>query len=168
MSMNINLKRRQQNKENLSFIDKTLKESNLFLQHNLHNLQIQDYTYSPDEAIEELGLDSELINQLIEDYVSQILKSKILFLKHLDELESSVDNSKELDYTPLRELAHKNLGVARNLRIEDGIKILDELMKKDDLAYLILCVDGLAACAVRLKPKCAYQTIKLIDLKSSL
>ncbi|EDZ61430.1 hypothetical protein SMGD1_2410 [Sulfurimonas gotlandica GD1] len=162
------LERRQQDKDILIFIDNTLKESNLFLQHNLNNLQIQDYVYSPDEAIEELGLDSELINQLVEDYVSQILKSKVLFLKHLNELQYSVDNSKELDYTPLRELAHKNLGVAKNLRIEDGIKILDELMKKDDLAYLILCVEGLAACAVRLRPKCAYQTIKLIDLKSSL
>jgi hypothetical protein len=167
--MNMTLERRQQiDEEKRISIDETLKKSTLFLQDNLTNLQIQDYTYSPTEAVEELGLDAKLIDQLVEDYVSQILKSKILFLHHLKELRTSIEKSIELNYTPLRELAHKNLGVARNLRIEDGIKVLDELMKKNDLDYLILCVEALSACAIRLKPKCAYETITLINIKNSL
>lgn len=108
------------------------------------------------------------MNQLVEDYVSQILKSKTLFLQHLSELETSIKTSKDLNYIPLRELAHKNLGVAKNLRIEDGIKILDELMNENDLDYLVICVEALCACAIRLKPKCAHATTTLIGIKNSL
>ncbi len=127
----------------------------------------KDYTYSDAEAIEELGLDEELIHQLIEDYVSQIIKAVIQFEEILYDLQSKKDAKQELDYTELRELSHKNLGVARNLRIEDAIVILDDLMKKDDLEYLFSCIETLRACAIRLKPICAYNTIKLIEVKST-
>ena len=163
------LERRQEiDEEKRIAVDETLKKSSVFLQDNLTNLQLQDYIYSPSEAIEELGLDAKLIDQLVEDYVSQILKSKSLFLRDLEELKDSLKTSKELNYTPLRERAHKNLGVVKNLRIEDGIKVLDELMNKNDLDYLTLCVEALSACAVRLKPKCAYETITLININNSL
>jgi len=165
--MSLEIKKQTDEDKRIS-INETLKKSNVFLQNNLNNIQIQDYNYSPAEAIEELGLDAKLIDQLVEDYVSQILKSKVLFLQHLEELQTSITTSKELDYTPLRELAHKNLGVAKNLRIEDGIKVLDELMKKNDLDYLTLCVEALSVCAFRLKPECAYETITLINIKNSL
>ncbi len=115
-----------------------------------------------------LSLDAKLVDQLVDDYVIQILKSRALFLQHLKELQSSIEKLIEPNYTPLRELAHKNLGVAKNLRIKDGIKVLGELMKKNDLDYLTLCVEALCACAVRLKPKCAFKTITLINLKTSL
>ncbi|WP_373001338.1 hypothetical protein [Sulfurimonas sp.] len=163
------LERKQQiDEEKQISIDKTLNKSTIFLQDNINNLQIQDYIYSPNEAIEELGLDAKLVDQLVEDYVSQILKSEALFLHHLEELQNTMKISRGLNYTPLRELAHKNLGVARNLRIKDGIKVLEELMKKNDLDYLALCVEALSACAVRLKPKCAHETITLINIKNSL
>nr|WP_321265863.1 hypothetical protein [uncultured Sulfurimonas sp.] len=163
------LKRTQQvENEVFDSVEKTLNKSIVFLQTDAVNLNICDYVYDPIEAIEELGLDSVLINQLLEDYVGQILRSKIHFLKHLKNIRQDVEQSKKINFTPLRELAHKNLGVARNLRIKDGIIILDILMKKDDLDSIALCIEALEATAVRLKPKYAHETIKLIDLKSSL
>jgi hypothetical protein len=134
----------------------------------LPHLDILNYQYSTREAMEELGLDDELVHQLVEDYVTQIIKSTLQFEKHLLTLEESNNEAKELDFTPLRELAHKNLGVARNLRIKDGEKLLKELMEKDDLEYLNDCLEALKACSVKLKPECAYNTLKLIEVKSSL
>ncbi len=159
------LERRQnRNKEIRDSLAEKLDECTAFLKENFTSLEMHNYQYSPNEAIEELGLDLDLVNQLVEDYVIQILKSKVLFISHLQELKSS----KKLDYTPLRELAHKNLGVARNLRIEDAKKVLEELMKADDLDYLCACIEALESCAIRLRPKCAYETLKLIDIKESL
>jgi len=128
------------------------------------NLGIESYIYSTHEAIEELGLDEELVQQLLEDYVSQIIKSVIQFREHITLLE----DKKSSDYTPMRELAHKNLGVARNLRIKDAEKLLYELMKKDNLDYLKDCLMALELCAIKLKPTCAYETLQLIKIKQSI
>jgi len=127
----------------------------------------KDYNYSDAEAMEELGLDDELIHQLVEDYVAQIIKSVSTFERLVYDLQNNKDSKKELDYTPLRELAHKNLGVARNLRIKDGEEVLYDLMKKDDLEYLYSCVEALQASAICLKPECAFNTIQLLEVKSS-
>lgn len=127
----------------------------------------EEYLYSDEEAIEELGLDDELIHQLVEDYVIQILKTIPQFEEFIYDLQAKKDAKKELDYTALRELAHKNLGVARNLRIKDAEILLHDLMKKDDLEHLYICLEALHACAIKLKPECAYNTIKLIKVKST-
>ncbi len=134
----------------------------------LKYLKIGNYKYTADEAMKELGVTSELIHQLVEDYVIQILKTETQFLAYIKELKNNQKENKELDYTKLRELIHKNLGVARNLRIKDAEKILQEMMKKDDLDYLTICLEALRAHAIKLKPACAHKTIKLIELKSSL
>lgn len=131
---------------------------NLFM-NDLSNLEIKNYQYTPDKAIEELGLDSVLINQLVEDYVNQIIKSKDSFIKHIEKLQYDKKNAKELDYKDLRELAHKNLGVARNLRIEDAQKLLYKIMKVDDLEYISKCLEALIASAIILKPKFAYEIL---------
>jgi len=127
----------------------------------------EDYIYDSLEAIEELGLDEELIHQLVEDYVIQIIKSLNQFEELIFELQSLKDAKKDLDYTELRELAHKNLGVARNLRIKDAEILLNDLMKKDDLEHLFVCLEALQACTIRLRPACAFNTIKLIKVKSN-
>jgi len=127
----------------------------------------EGYRYSDVEAVEELGLDEELIHQLIEDYISQIIKSIVVFEEMLYTLQSRVDAKQELDYTELRELAHKNLGVARNLRIKDAEVLLNDLMKKDDLEYLFLCIEVLRACTIKLNPEYAFNAIKLIEIKST-
>ena len=114
-------------------------------------LNIVDYKYSIDKAILELGLDNELISELIEEFVLQIVNSRDIFLAYIDDLKKKQNSNIELDYTDLRDLAHKNLGVARNLRIDDAQKVLNELMTKDDLEYLRTCVEVLQDCIEKLK-----------------
>jgi phosphopantetheine adenylyltransferase len=138
------------------------------LKTKLAHLNLSGYTYTPDEAVEELGLDEELVNQLVDDYVAQIIKSIAQFDEYMQTLQDSRGENLVLDYEPFRELAHKNLGVARNLRIKDAEKLLYELMKKDDLEYLMLCLRALRECAIKLRPKCAYDTLKLIEVKKAL
>jgi len=131
--------------------EEIINKNSSFFKNNLLNLNIQDYVYNPLEAIEELGLETADIDELLQEYITQMLQTKIDYLRHIQNLRKDLKYSRKLDYTPLRELAHKNLGVAKNLRIKDAILILDELMKKDDLEYLFLCINALEACAVRLK-----------------
>lgn len=133
----------------------------------LSHLDIEGYEYDLALAVEELGLDQELVEQLVEDYVEQVIKSVLQFEEYLEKLQDSKANQKNLDFTPFRELAHKNLGVARNLRIHDAQVLLYELMKKDDLDYLVSCLEALKYCAIKLRPKRAYDTLRLIDVKSS-
>jgi hypothetical protein len=148
------------------YFDEATKLCEELMRNELRDLHICGYKYTTDEAVDELGLDDELINQLVEDYVIQILKTSSLFAQHLQTLREAKQNNHTLDYTPLRELAHKNLGVARNLRIKDGQELLYELMTKDDLEYLTYCLSALKACAIRLKPLCAFNTLKLMEIKS--
>ena len=117
---------------------------------------------------EEIEAVQVFAKQLVEDYVAQIIKAVVQFDVYLEKLQDHKDEKKELDYTPFRELAHKNLGVARNLRIKDAEILLYELMKKDDIEYLLTCLEALKFCAIKLKPKCAYDTIKLMKIKNSL
>ena len=128
---------------------------------------IYEYVYFIDDAIEGLGVDEDIIHELIEDYVVQILTTQSTFKQHLSTLENSLLLKEKPDFTSLRELSHKNLGVARNLRIKDAEKILKELMKREDITYLEHCLEVLVACAIRLKPSRAYSTIKLLDIKKS-
>jgi len=150
------------------FKKSAIEVCNKLVQEKLSHLDIQNYTYSTAEAISELGLDEELVNQLVDDYVAQIIKAIIQFDEYMEKLKESQNREIELDYTLFRELAHKNLGVARNLRIRDAEKLLYELMKKDDLEYLLTCLEALKLCAIKLRPQCAYNTIKLIKVKNSL
>jgi len=124
------------------------------------------YKYDDKEAREELGIDKELIHQLLEDYVTQIIKSVIRFEELIENLQA--EKNVQENFTELHELAHKNLGVARNLRIKDAEILLNDLMKKDDLEYLHKCAVMLRACAIVLKPEHAFNAIKLIEVKRSL
>lgn len=133
----------------------------------LSNLNLEEYVYDPAQAVDELGLDEGLVNELVEDYVAQMIKSLVQFEGYLQKLENSQSSSLKLDYTLFRELAHKNLGVARNLRIKNSEILLYELMKKDNLKYLMKCIEALKAAIIKLNPKCAYNTLKLIKVKQS-
>jgi hypothetical protein len=63
----------------------------------------------------------------------------------------------------LKNLAHKNLGVARNLRIEDAQVLLSELMyNHTDFEYLKNCIEALMACTFKLNPPYAYDVLKLL------
>lgn len=161
-------KREQKNAELRRNIDKLLDEGSFFIQKNFEHLDISNYRYQINEAVYELYLDEETISELVKDYVVQILKSKIIFYKHIHELKRDNLEGRDLDYTDIRNLAHKNLGVARNLRIKDAQKLLEAIMQENNLDYLRLCVKALEIGAVRLNPLCAYETLKLIEIKKSL
>jgi len=135
----------------------------------LADLNLSEYTYAPAQAVEELGLDESLINELVADYVSQIIKSLVQFEVKLNNLQKSKNNNEiNLDYTPFRELAHKNLGVARNLRIKNAEILLYEMMKGEDLDYLMLCLEALEVSTIKLNTEVAYNTLKLIEVKDTL
>jgi hypothetical protein len=161
----MNISKEEQIKAFLLSADEVCEE---LLLKELKKLEIDGYVYSSDEAVEELGLDDELVHHLVEDYVAQILKSVYIFADLLLALKIARKENAVLNYLPLRELAHKNLGVARNLRIKDAEKLLFELMKKDDLEYLEICIQALQACAIKLKPICAYNTVTTIKIKKTL
>ena len=109
--------------------------------------KIENYKYKPDEALEALGLDDELLHQLLLDYVEQVIKSVSVFLDYISKLESG----ENVDFTPLKDLAHKNLGVARNLHVKDAEFYLSELMHNEDLTYLRSCVKKLSYSSIKLK-----------------
>jgi len=136
------------------------------ISHELVNLGLSEDEYNPTSAVEELGLDEELINELVEDYVSQIMRSLVEFQSKLQKLQFSKNNQISLDYTPFRELAHKNLGVARNLRIKDAEILLYELMTKENLDYLLLCLEALEVSAIKIHPTRAFNTLKLMKVKN--
>jgi len=168
MIQNIMENRKPENTDLRNAIDVILKEGNTFLDENLEDLDISTYKYNINTAIDDLGLDEELIEQLLEDYIIQILKSNLSFYSYIEELQKSKSEGKTLDFEDIRNLAHKNLGVARNLRIEDAQKLLSVLLKDDDLEYMQLCAKALEITAVKLNPLCAYETLNLIKVKNSL
>lgn len=126
-----------------------------------------DYIYEPEEAIEELGLPEELVDELLEDYVEQILRTYGEFQLHISSLWEQDLLDKTLDYTPLRDLAHKNLGVAKNLRIEDAKTLLSAMQEEDNLERLSQYLELLISCAIKLKPTKACETMfdSIEDLK---
>jgi hypothetical protein len=168
MNENMRDKRRPENTELRRRIDKLMQDGDEFIKRNIEHLNISDYRYEMSEAVEELSLDRETVYQLVEDYIIQILKAKITFYEYIHKLKVDKLEGRALDYTNIRNLAHKNLGVVRNLRIKDAQKLLEVIMCEDDLDYLRLCVKALEISAVKLNPLCAYETLKLIAVKSSL
>jgi len=149
--------RKQKNDEIRNLVQQSKDRCTFFFQN--------DYTYSDKEAIEELGVDTDLINQLLEDFVIQILSSNVSFKTFIHKMREEENASQELNYTPFRELVHKNLGVARNLRIKDSQKILELLMEKDNLDDLTILLDILEACVVKLKPIKSYETLQILKLQ---
>lgn len=118
-----------------------------------------DYIYEPQEAVDELGISEELVDELIEDYVEQILRTYKEFQLYISSLWEKDFLGESLDFAPLRDLAHKNLGVAKNLRIEDAIVLLSEIKKEEDLETISQCLDLLISCAIKLKPTKACETM---------
>jgi hypothetical protein len=118
-----------------------------------------NYIYSPQEASQELDLESELVQQLVNEYVIQLLQANISFRAYLKELKQFKENNQVLNFTPFQNLAHKNLGVARNLRIKDCEDILYGMMGEDNLDYLSVLIDVLESCAIKLSPTTAFEAL---------
>jgi len=134
------------------FVKNAHEQCKKLQQESIVDVNEEDQNYSIDIAKKELGLDDVLIDSLIEDYVAQIISNIPLFKKYAKDSDTNL--------TTLKELAHKNLGVARNLRIKDMQKILKEIMNTDDRESLLKCIDYLEACAIVLKPKIAYKAYR--------
>jgi len=131
--------------------------------------KLSNYVYSIVEAENELGLDEELITQLIEDYITQIFKANDKFKNLISSIYEKDGVDKNTKLNELHDLAHKNYGVVRNLHIKDAQILLNDLMSKhDDLNHLKDCVKALQACAYKLNPEYAFNTLSLIKLKKTL
>lgn len=122
----------------------------------------QPYIYDEEETIDALGIDTELIHELLEDFSVQLIQTNVTLRKQLQFLENEKLYTQELDFTPLRDTIHKNLGVARNLRIKDSVQILNQLMTETDLESIEVLLKILEACALKLKPQHAYKALQLI------
>ena len=119
-----------------------------------------DHIYSALETAKELDLEEELIGQLVKEYVTQLIEANITFKEELLTLKNSQENSAKLDFTAFHNLAHKNLGVARNLRIKDCEELLDGMMKEKNLDYLSILIEVLQSCAIKLEPTTAFNVLK--------
>ncbi|MDH4944569.1 Hpt domain-containing protein [Sulfurimonas sp. C5] len=81
------------------------------------------YVYNPQIASDELGLPLDLIEEFIEDFISQAKEFK-------SELYGALD---EGDVDTVKILSHKLKGVAANLRIEDALEVLTTINTTGDL-----------------------------------
>jgi len=84
------------------------------------------YQYDPQIASDELGLPIDLIEEFIQDFISQAHEFKTSLYSSLD--ENDIDNVKIL--------SHKLKGVAANLRIEDAFNTLSIINTSDDYAEI--------------------------------
>ncbi len=148
-------------------LSEAIKISHRVFIYRFNNDKLKNYKYDPSIASRELGLDDELVGELINDYISQIFNTIHQFdniISNIRELKSIDREAKKLE---LKNLAHKNLGVAKNLRIEDAKIFLNDLMNKDDIEHLEDCVKALEVCAFKLNPPHAFNLLQVMKLKSS-
>ena len=95
----------------------TQETSDTTTQENFDN----GYVFDPSIASDELGLPLELIEEFIEDFITQAKEFK-------DDLYTALNES---DFDNLRILSHKLKGVAANLRIEDALETLTVINSSD-------------------------------------
>ncbi|MEA3227913.1 MAG: hypothetical protein U9P38_02450 [Campylobacterota bacterium] len=145
-------------------IENTLNSLSIICKEQTHQkfleLDICDYHYSIEQAMQDLDLDKELIEEFLDAYVIQILGVISQFEEYFEELRDNDHTMILFDYSYIRNLAHKNLGVARNLRIKDAEKLLNAMMKTENLEYLEICLEALELFAIRLRPTTAYDFLK--------
>lgn len=145
-----------------AFLDDAADLCKRVYENSFQYLELKEYAYDIDEVVKELELDVDLIKGFVDEFMIEVFKSKDTFLKYIHKLQEDKSNEREPDFTPLRNLAHKNLGVAKNLRIKSAEKLLSELMNSSDVEYMTKCLEALNACAVNLNPPHAYKTLKLM------
>ncbi len=99
--------------------------------------QTPTYIFDPKVASDELGLPIDLIEEFIQDFITQAKEFK-------DGLYGAVESG---DLDSVQKLSHKLKGVAANLRIEDALdtlitinlsKDVDEIKQKLDIFYKII------------------------------
>lgn len=98
------------------------------------------YVYDPSVASEELGLPLDLIEEFIQDFITQAKEFK-------DDLYKAID---EGDLDNLKMLSHKLKGVAANLRIEDALEALTIANTSSDLNEISENLDTLYKIVAKL------------------
>ena len=111
--------------EHLSIPEPTIEEESIEKEELDENFDY-DYQYDPQVASDELGLPIDLIEEFIQDFISQAQEFKADLYSSLD--EADIDNVKIL--------SHKLKGVAANLRIEDAFNTLSIINTSDDHAEI--------------------------------
>ena len=86
----------------------------------------ETYEYDPKIASNELGLPIDLVQEFIQDFISQSYSFKT-------ELYNSVSS---FDLHKAKLLTHKLKGVAANLRIQDALNLLTKINLSDDVTEL--------------------------------
>lgn len=134
----------------------------------IQSIYQKDYIYDPTQAIEELGIDYALVDELIEDYVEQIMCTDNEFRVCLSRVWEQKFLDEEINFTSLRDLAHKNLGVAKNLRVQNAISLLSEIKQQENLDKISQCLDLLLISSIKLKPikACEAMFDTIDELKS--
>lgn len=148
-----------------TFLDEVSDLCKKAFENSFEYLELNEYAYDINKVVKELELEIDLIKGFVDEFMVEIFKSKDLFLEYIHKLQEDIENEIEPDFKPLRDLAHKNLGVAKNLRIKSAEKLLNELMNSDDTEYLKQCLEVLNVCAVNLNPPHAYKTLKHLKLQ---
>jgi hypothetical protein len=143
--------------------DDTSKKVLKPIQHTVQDTQVlqnvaSDYVYDPHVASEELGLPVDLIEEFIQDFISQ------------------ADDFKEELYTSLREnnisnlkiLSHKLKGVAANLRVEDAFEVLTTINTSEDTEIIELNLNTFYAIINRLAGRKDVQQDDVVQQKEML
>jgi len=102
-----------------------------------------DYVYDPHLASDELGLPVDLIEEFIQDFISQANEFK-------DELYTSL---KDNNISNLKILSHKLKGVAANLRVEDAFEVLTTINTSEDTEVIEINLNTLYVIIDRLAGK---------------
>ncbi len=105
--------------------------------------EFSDYRYDPSVASEELGLPVDLIQEFIQDFISQAESFK-------DDLYESAKNN-DLDH--LKVQSHKLKGVAANLRIQDALDALTTINSSENYDEIKTNLDNLYIMISKLSNK---------------
>ncbi len=124
-----------------------------------------NYKYNVHEAMSELGLDEDTVYELLDDYVKQILVTNKEFIDIISYMWEKQFLGEEFSFQPCLNMVHKNLGVAKNLRIADAVLILSEIKKQKDVESISLYLDALVSCAIKLRPKQAVECAIDLDIE---
>ncbi|WP_415396718.1 Hpt domain-containing protein [Sulfurimonas sp. CS5] len=116
-----------------------------------------EYVYDPHLASNELGLPVDLIEEFIEDFISQANEFK-------DDLYNSL-NDDNTDNVKIQ--SHKLKGVAANLRIEDAFEILSTINTSEDIQEIKTNIDMLYIIIEKLSKK-ATQPVAPIEVEQSI
>jgi hypothetical protein len=84
------------------------------------------YIYNPSLASMELGLAEDLIEEFIQDFISQANNFK-------DNLHNAILAT---DFVSIKLISHKLKGVASNLRIENALELLTNINHSDNIEHI--------------------------------